>query len=63
MRTCGQDFETIHFLLHYLHHQYARKTLLQKIYQIKGNSSRQSDSTITKILLFSENKLNFETEF
>ena len=37
----------------------ARKTLFQKIYQISENISEQSDSTITKIPLFGDNKLDF----
>ena len=59
---CGQDIETtVHFLLHCPNHHCARKTLFHKINQVSGTISRQSDSTITKILLFGDNKLDFET--
>ena len=62
MCYCGQDIETTtHFLLHCLNHHCARKTFLYKIYQVSGTILRQSDSTITKILLFGDNKLDFET--
>ena len=49
------------FLLHCPNHHCARKTLFHKINQVSGIISRQSDSTITKILLFGDNKLDFET--
>ena len=56
------DIETTtHFLLHCPNHHCARKTLFHKINQVSGTISRQSDSTITKILLFGDNKLDFET--
>ena len=42
-------------------HNYTRKTLFQKIHQISENISEQSDSTITKIPLFGDSKLDFET--
>ena len=42
-------------------HHYARKTLFHKVNQVIGTISRQSDSIITKILLFGDNKLDFET--
>ena len=59
---CGQDIETkIHFLLHRPNHHCARKTLFDKINQVSGTILRQNDSTITKILLFGDNKLDFET--
>ena len=61
--TCmsGQDIETrTHFLLHCYNHHNERKILFQKINQISENISRQSDSTITKILLFGYHKLDFE---
>ena len=62
MCSCGQAIETtIHFLLHCPNHHCARKTLFYKIDQVSGTISRQSDSTITKILLFDDNKLDFET--
>ena len=62
MCYCGQDIETtIHFLLHCPNHHCARKTLFDKINQVSGTILRQSDSTITKILLFGDNKLDFET--
>ena len=62
MCSCGQNIETTtHFLLHCPNHHCARKTLFHKITQVSGTISRQSDSTITKILLFGENKLDLET--
>ena len=58
----GQDIETAtHLLLHCPNHHCARKTLFYGINQVSGTISRQSDSTITKILLFGDNKLDFET--
>ena len=61
MCYCGQDIETTtHFLLYCPNHHWARKALLHKIDQVSGTISRQSDS-ITKILLFGDNKLDFET--
>ena len=62
MCYCGQDFETTtHFLLQCSNCHCARKTLFHKINQVSGTILRQSDSTITKILLFGDNKLDFET--
>ena len=62
MCYCGQDNETTtHFLLHFPNHHCARKTLFDKINQVSGTILRQRDSTITKILLFGDNKLDFET--
>ena len=62
MCYCGQDIETTtHFLLHCPNHNCARKTLFDKINQVSGTILRQSDSIITKILLFGDNKLDFET--
>ena len=56
------DIETTtHFPLHCPNHHCARKTLFHKINQVSGTILRQSDSTITKILLFGDNKLDFET--
>ena len=61
IETTGQDTETTtHFLLHCSNHHCARKTLFHKINQVSGPVSRQSDSAITKILLFGDNKLDFE---
>ena len=58
-----QDVETsTHFLLHCPNHHCARKTLSDKINQVSGTILRQSDSTSTKILLFGDNKLDFETK-
>ena len=37
-----------------------QKTLFHKITQVSGIFSRQSDYTIIKILLFGDNKQNFE---
>ena len=62
MCYCGQDIETTtHFLLHCPSHHSARKTLFDKINQVSGTILGQSDSIITKILLFGDNKLDFET--
>ena len=62
MCSCGQKIETTtHFLLHCRNHHCARKTLFHNINQVRRTISRQSDSTITKMLLFSDNKLDFET--
>ena len=61
MGSCGQDIETTTpFLLHCPNHHCARKTLFHKVNQVSGTISRQSDSTITKILLFGDNKLDLE---
>ena len=63
MCYCGQDIETTtHFLLHCPNHLCARKTLFEKINQLSGTILRKSDSTITMILLFGDNKLDFETK-
>ena len=60
--SCGEDIEKItHFLIHCFNHPCARKTLFHKITQVSGTISRESHSTITKILLFGDNKLDFET--
>ena len=62
MCSYGQDFEVItHFLLHCPKYHCARKTLFHKINQVSGTIPRQSDSTITKIFLFGDNKLDFKT--
>ena len=62
MCYCSQDIETTtHFRFHSPNHHCARKTLFHKINQVSGTPSRQSDSTITTILLFGDNKLDFET--
>ena len=62
MYCCGQDIETTtHFLLHCPNHHCARKTLFYNINQVSENILRQSDSTITNILLFGDIKLDFET--
>ena len=61
MCYCDQDIETTHFLLHCPNHHCARKTLFHKKNQVSGTISRQNDSAITKILLFGDNKLDFET--
>ena len=63
MCSCVQEIETTpHFLLHCPNHHCARKTLSQKINHVSGTISRQNDSTITKVLLFGGNKLDFETK-
>ena len=62
MCYCGQDIETAtHFFLHCPNHHCARKTLFDKTNKVSGTILKQSDSTITKILLFGDNKLDFET--
>ena len=62
LRSCGQDIQTTtHFLLHCPNHHCARKTLFHKINQLSVNILRPSDSTITKILLVGDIKLDFET--
>ena len=62
MCSCCQDIETTtYFHLHCPNHHRARKTLFHKINQVSGNILRQSDPTITKILLFGDIKLDFET--
>ena len=62
MCSCCQEIETTtHLLLHCPNHYCARKTNFHKINQASGTISRQSDSAITKILLFGDNKLDFET--
>ena len=62
MCYCCQDIETTaHSLLHCPNHHCARKTLFNKINQVSETVARQIDSAITKILLFSDNKLDFET--
>ena len=62
MCCCGHDIETTtHFFLHCPTHHCARKTLFRKKNQVSGTISRQSDSTITKILLFGDKKIDFET--
>ena len=62
MCSCGQDIETTtHFLFHCPNHHCAGKTLIHKINQVSGNILRQIDSTITKVLLFGDIKLDFET--
>ena len=61
MSYCGQDNEaTTHFLLHCHYHHCTRKTHFHEINHVSGTSSRQCDSIITKILLFGDNKLDFE---
>ena len=60
MYSCSQDIETTtHFLLFCLNHDYARKTLFPKINQVSGTILRESNSTITKVLLFGYTKLDF----
>ena len=62
MCSCSQDIEaTTHFLLHCPIHYCARKTPFHKITQVSGTISRQSDFTVSKILQFGYNKLEFET--
>ena len=62
MCYCAQDIQTkTHFLLHCANHYGARKTLFHKINRVNGTISRQSDSTITIIMLFRYNKPDFET--
>ena len=61
MCYCRQDIKTTHFLLHCPNQHSARKTLWHKTNQLSGTIFRQNDSTITKIFLFSDNKIDFET--
>ena len=62
MCYCGQDIETTtHFLLHCPNHHCARKALFDKINQVSGTILRQSNSTVTKILLLGDSKLDLET--
>ena len=59
---CALDIETTtHFLLLCPNYHCARKTLFHKITQASRTTLRQSNSTITKVLLFGDNKLDFET--
>ena len=61
MCYCGQDIEIkTHFLLRCPNHHCSNKTVFHEINQVSGTISRRSDSTIAKILLFSDNKLDFE---
>ena len=63
MCYCGQHIETTtNFLLYCPNHLCERKTLFDKINQVSGTILRQSDSTITKILLLGDNKLDFKTK-
>ena len=49
MSNCGQNIETITYLLvHSPSHDCERKTLIQKTHQIWGKISEPSDSTIRK---------------
>ena len=62
MCSCGQEIETTtHFLLYCPNHHCTRKTFFHKINQLSGTISRQNGSTITKMLLFGNNNLDFET--
>ena len=54
------DALTSHFLLRCPKHNCARKALFHKINQLSGTISRQSDLTITNILLFGDNKLDID---
>ena len=56
----GPCSEVTHFFLHYPSHRCERNTLFHKINQVNGTILRQSDSTVTKILLFGNNKPDFE---
>ena len=57
-----QDTETTtHFLLHCPNYHCARKAIFHKINQVSRTILRQRDLTITKTLLFDDNKLDFET--
>ena len=62
MYSCSQEIETTtHFLLFCLNHDHARKTPFPKINKVSGTILRESNSTITKVLLFGYTKLDFET--
>ena len=62
MRSCGQDIETTtHFSFSAPIIIAQGKPFFHKITQVSRTTLRQSNSTITKILLFVDNKLDFET--
>ena len=62
MCSCGQEIETTtHFLLHCPNHHCARKALFHNINQVSRAITRENDSTITRMLLFVDNKLDSDT--
>ena len=59
--SCGRHIETsIHFFLHCSDHPNQRKTLFEKIINIKRSLLNQNDSIIVETLLFGSNGLNGE---
>ena len=61
-KTRGQNIETtIFFFINCPNYHCAREALFHKINEISGNISRGCSSMIAKILLLSDNKLDFET--
>ena len=59
--TCGRHFETtIHFCLHFSNYSNQRKTLVDKISNLKRSLWNQNDSLIVETLLFGSNCLNDE---
>ena len=59
--NCGQHIETtIHFFLHCSDYSNQRKTLFEKIINIKRSLLNQNDSLIVETLLFGSNRLNEE---
>ena len=56
--SCGQEIEnSTHFLLHCSNYHCARQTLFKKINKIDSTILKQNDQVITKLLLFSNEKL------
>ena len=59
--NCGWHLETTaHFFLHCSNYSHQRKTLFEKIRDIKRSLLNQNDSIIVEILLFGSNGLNDE---
>ena len=59
--SCGRHNETtIHFFLHYSNYSNQRKTLFEKISNIKRSLLNQNDSIIVETLLFGSTGLNDE---
>ena len=58
---CGRHIETtIHFFVHYSNYSNQRKTLFEKISNIKRSLLNQNDSIIAETLLFGSTGLNDE---
>ena len=57
--NCGRHIETtIHFFLHYSNYSNQRKTLFEKLSNIKRSLLNQNDSIIVETLLFGSTGLN-----